>query len=74
MPFLSITPLTDHRVEATTIDYPQMSATTLGAIFAEVETVLPFRVRFTNIDIGGYSPSNPAPIGIAIIGFNNYIL
>ena len=34
---------------------------------------LPFRVRFLNTKIGGYSPSNPAPIGIAVIGVNNYI-
>ena len=39
-----------------------------------ISQVLPFRVRFQNTKIGGYSPSNPAPIGIAVIGFNNYIL
>lgn len=39
-----------------------------------IAQVLPFRVRFQNTRIGGYSPSNPAPIGIAVIGFNNYIL
>jgi len=35
---------------------------------------LPFRVRFTNIGIEGYSATNVPPIGIAVIGFNNYIL
>jgi len=35
---------------------------------------LPFRVRFTNIQIEGYSPSNPGGVGVAVIGFNNYIL
>jgi len=35
---------------------------------------LPFRVRFTTIGIDGYSSTNVPPIGIAIIGFNNYIL
>lgn len=45
---------------------------TLG--FSTINEVLPFRVRFTNIMIPAYSPSNVAPIGIAIIGFNNYIL
>lgn len=39
-----------------------------------VADVLPFRVRFKTIDIAGYSPTNPAPIGIAIIGYSNYIL
>lgn len=47
---------------------------TLSNILCDVATVMPFRVRFTTIDIGSYSPTNPAPIGIAIIGFNNYIL
>lgn len=35
---------------------------------------LPFRVRFASITIPGYGPSNVPPIGIAIIGYNNYIL
>jgi len=39
-----------------------------------INSVLPFRVKITNIGIPGYAPNNPAPIGIAIIGFNNYIL
>lgn len=41
---------------------------------AKIIPVLPFRVRFTNIGIEGYGPGNPAPIGIAVIGINNYIL
>jgi hypothetical protein len=41
---------------------------------ATPESVLPFRVKFINIGIESYGPNNPAPIGIAIIGFNNYIL
>lgn len=39
-----------------------------------IEDTLPFRVKFINIGIPGYSPSNVPPIGIAIIGVNNYIL
>ena len=41
---------------------------------AVINSVLPFRVKFVNIGIEGYGPNNPAPIGIAIIGVNNYIL
>jgi len=37
-------------------------------------SVLPFRVKFINIGIESYGPNNPAPIGIAVIGLNNYIL
>lgn len=41
----------------------------------EVSQKLPFRVKFMNIGIlGNYSPNNPAPIGIAIVGLNNYVL
>jgi hypothetical protein len=38
------------------------------------ESILPFRVRLTNISIEGYNPANPPGIGIQIIGFSNYIL
>jgi hypothetical protein len=49
-------------------DFYYSSTTTLP------ESILPFRVKFMNIGIEGYGPNNPAPIGIAVIGFNNYIL
>jgi hypothetical protein len=39
-----------------------------------VSSVLPFRIRFRSVDIAGYSSQNPPPIGIAIIGYSNYIL
>jgi hypothetical protein len=39
-----------------------------------VNQSLPFRVSLFNVGISNYGPSSPAPIGIAIIGFNNYIL
>ena len=41
---------------------------------SNIQSVLPFRVRFKNLGFLEYSPSNPAPIGIAVIGFNNYII
>lgn len=40
-----------------------------------VTEVLPFRIRFTNIGIDStYGPDNPAPIGIAVVGYNNYVI
>lgn len=39
-----------------------------------INEVLPFRIKFSSITVPGYGPSNVPPIGIAIIGFNNYIL
>lgn len=41
---------------------------------ASISQTVPFRVKFINIGIQSYGPSNPAPIGIAVIGLNNYIL
>ena len=35
---------------------------------------LPFKIRITNITVPGYSPIDVPPIGLAIIGLNNYIL
>lgn len=39
-----------------------------------VKQQLPFKIKFINIGIESYGPNNPPPIGIAVIGFNNYIL
>jgi hypothetical protein len=74
MPFTTATELQTRRVMATQTDYPKASIHRIGVTFAEIETILPFRVAFTNIGQPGYSPSNVPPIGIAIIGLNNYIL
>lgn len=41
---------------------------------ATVISDLPFRIRITNITVPGYSPIDVPPIGIAVIGLNNYIL
>ena len=57
-----------------TTSAPLSGFTTLGEVFSEASSVLPFRVSFESLGVAGYSPSNPAPIGIAVIGFNNYIL
>lgn len=35
---------------------------------------VPFKIRVTNITVPGYSPIDVPPIGIAIVGVNNYIL
>lgn len=39
-----------------------------------INEVLPFRISITNIGIEGYGPNNVPPIGIAVVGLNNYIL
>jgi len=40
----------------------------------KISQKLPFYVRFDNVMMEAYGPSYPAPIGIAVIGKNNYIL
>ncbi len=40
----------------------------------KVKEILPFRVSFTALIVEGYTAKRPAPVGIAIVGINNYIL
>jgi hypothetical protein len=39
-----------------------------------INEVLPFRVKFINVGIEGYSANNVPPIPLQVIGFSNYIL
>lgn len=41
---------------------------------SRVSEILPFRVKFINFSFEAWGPDNPAPIGIAVINRNNYIL
>lgn len=59
---------------ATAFAYGILNVAGNGQRSTVITEVLPFRVSFTNITIPGYSANSPAPIGIAIIGLNNYIL
>ena len=62
-----------HDAKIFSVSYP---ITTISDILyaAKIIDKIPFYVRFTNIGIERFSPSNPAPIGIAIIGVSNYII
>lgn len=40
----------------------------------KINYAVPFRVKFINIGIEAYGPNDVPPIGIAIIGYNNFIL
>lgn len=60
----SVTTLTYPVSTVSQVNYPELSFT----------DVLAFRVQFTTIGIQGYTEDNPPPIGIAVIGVNNYIL
>jgi hypothetical protein len=53
---------------------PGSSKITFKQSFSKAKSVVPFQVKFINVGIVGYGPNNPAPIGIAVVGKNNYIL
>lgn len=55
-------------------DQRLISINTTKSYNSKVYAKLPFRVKFINIGIEPSGPGLPAPIGIAVIGFNNYIL
>lgn len=40
----------------------------------KIKQTLPFKVKFINIGIQAYGFGNAAPIGIAVIGVNNYVM
>lgn len=39
-----------------------------------IEEVLPFRIKFTAIQVPAVGPGNVPPIPLQVIGFSNYIL
>ena len=55
-------------------DYPKTKITNVKDFTAKINDVLPFRVKFINIGIESYTSDFPPPIGLAVIGVNNYIL
>lgn len=55
------------------VDHP-VTQIKYSAPLTTVQSVLPFRVRFTTIIVEGYSSSNPPGIGIQVIGFSNWII
>ena len=55
-------------------DYALVKIRNVAEPKVKIENVLPFRVKFVNIGIEGYGPNNGPPIGIQVIGYNNFIL
>jgi hypothetical protein len=55
-------------------EYPRKVKISQKSIKVKINNDLPFRVKFLPGIVTGSSPTNPAPIGIAIVGVNNYIL
>ena len=64
----------DHKVKYIELtDFPKVSISDLK-YQTSVQEVIPFRVRFTSINIDGYTKTNPPPIPLQVIGYSNYIL
>ena len=57
----------------TAVDHP-ITQIKYSAPLTVVNSILPFRVRFTTIGIEGYSPNNPPGIGIQVIWYSNWML
>ena len=71
----TITYLSDRKVGSVlSLVYPKSSISQVNYCNIQATQILPFRVQFTNTQIRGYDVSNPPPVGVAIIGINNYIL
>lgn len=64
----------DHKVKyIKPVDYSITSITDISPR-VEIKHALPFRVRFTSINIEGYTSTNVPPIPLQVIGYSNYIL
>ena len=57
----------------TTVNHP-ITQIRYSAPLTVIESILPFRVRFSTIIVEGYTSSNPPGIGIQVIGFSNWII
>ena len=55
------------------VDHP-ITQIRYSAPLTVINSILPFRVRFTTIGIEGYSSTNPPGIGIQVIGYSNWII
>jgi len=62
-----------HSATPTAVDYAIAKITDIQH-GVKLSSILPFYVKFTTIGIPAYGPNNVPPIGIAIVGVNNYIL
>jgi len=55
-------------------EYPKKVKISQKSIKVKINDNLPFRIKFLPGIVSAYNSDSPAPIGVAIIGVNNYIL
>lgn len=75
MAVASITYLSDRKI-GSIAELTYYKSSVVQTQYSKIQTneILPFRVKFINTQIPGYDVNNPPPVGVAIIGVNNYIL
>ncbi len=56
------------------IDFPPAKIKDVNLQKVEIKSAVPFKVRFTSIQIEGYTSTNVPPIPLQVIGYSNYIL
>ena len=62
-----------HSAKSNAVDFPITKITDIEH-GVKLKSILPFYIKFSTIGIPTYGPNNVPPIGIAIVGVNNYIL
>ena len=74
MPVQKVTTLEQFNSSISQTEYSKASLKAIGVTLSEVKGVYPFKIRFQDLGYPGFSPGNPAAIGIAVIGSTFYIL
>jgi len=74
MAFRNFTELETRRVFIDQKEYSKTNVRRIGTTVSEVNSILPFRVRFTNLEFGVSAANSTPGIGIMIIGSTFYIL
>ena len=70
----TILDLNNKKIQISTIDNTVLKIKDVSYPQIEIKSPTPFKVRFTSIQIEGYTSTNVPPIPLQVIGFSNYIL
>jgi hypothetical protein len=74
MAFRNFTELETRAVFIDQKEYSKATARRIGTTVSEVTSILPFRVRFKNLEFGVSSSNSTPAIGVMVIGSTFYIL
>lgn len=74
MALATITDLDNRKVQIKSIDNSFAKIKEVNYPRVEIKSTIPFKVRFTSIQIEGYTSTNVPPIPLQVIGYSNYIL